>query len=293
MSSPLTDIRFDHSKRPDLDFDIVTLEDIFQRPNMSHDPTQSHRVHFYVMILVTEGEGQHTIDFKTYPYSKGSIVTIRKDQIHNFHQSDAKGYMLLFTEEYVLSYLESKSAQKINELFNELLFDQHTRLSKKELEEILVLVQHIQQEFNIPSDNHTSGIIRNFLQILTSKMHRIRSKSSHATLNHRYTTSFLQFQQLVEQNCQQNRSVNFYADKLNITSRTLNNITQSVAGKSAKKHVDDTLILQIKRLLINTELSIKEIAYQSGFDEPTNLFKYFKRFVHRTPQDFRSQYLKQ
>ncbi len=45
--------------------------------------------------------------------------------------------------------------------------------------------------------------------------------------------------------------------------------------------------MQIKRLLISTDHSIKEIAYISGFSDPTNFFKYFKKFAGSSPEVFR------
>jgi len=285
-------IKFDRKKRPTLDFDVVPLESIFQRSDLNHNPSKLHKVQFYVLILVTDGKGKHTIDFKEYEYSQGSVLTIRKDQVHNFHKSQAKGYIFLFTEEYVLSYLEHQSAEKIVGLFNELLYNQHSQLSVKDFQSILMLVQQILEELNLPADNYTSGIIRNFLQIFINKIHRTRNLTSQIKINHKYTSQFMQFQSFVEKECHEHRAVQYYADKLHITTRTLNNITHDVINKSAKKFIDDIAVLQIKRLLINTRITIKEIAYRSGFEEPTNLFKYFKRFTGQTPESFRATYAK-
>ena len=62
---------------------------------------------------------------------------------------------------------------------------------------------------------------------------------------------------------------------------------QGLVNKSEKAFVDEISTKQIKRLLINTKLSIKEIAYQSGFEETTNFYKYFKRQTQVTPEQFR------
>lgn len=292
MQERFTNISFDRKKRPELDFDIVPLESLLHRSDLDHDPTLLHRVQFYILLLVTSGTGKHTIDFEEYEYTRGSVLTIRKNQIHHFQNGDAKGFLLLFTEEYVLSYLEQTSAKKIPELFNELLFDQHTRLNDPEFTAILTLVDQIRQEFNQDADDHTSGIIRNFLQVLVGKIHRTRSLSSSQSSDHKYTSSFMKFQQLVELYCQKERTVQYYADQLNVTTRTLNNITHRVINTSAKSCIDNITILQIKRLLINTTLSIKEIAYRSGFEETTNFFKYFKRYTHQTPESFRASHTK-
>jgi AraC-like DNA-binding protein len=291
MQDNFININFDRTKRPAIDFDIIPLENIPRRGDLNHDPQKLHRVHFYVLLLITSGSGKHNIDFREYEYAKGSVLTIRKNQIHSFGNGDAKGFIILFTEEYVLSYLEKASTDKIPELFNELLFNQHTLLKSHELEDTLTLIHQIQAELNQPLDDYTSGIIRNLLQVLVSRIYRVRKASASLTLDHKYIPQFLNFQKLVELHCQEVRSVQHYADQLNVTTRTLNNFTHKIVNKSAKKLIDEINILKIKRLLINTPLSIKEIAYNSGFDEPSNLIKFFKRYTGQTPENFRGSYI--
>lgn len=292
MEDSYSNIVFDRTKGPPIGFEILPFENMLQRNDLNHDPRDLHRVHFYILIFVTSGHGKHTIDFKEYEYAKGSVLTIRKNQIHNFHDGTANGFMLLFTEEFVLSYLEKKGASIVSELFNELLFGQHTRLAKHEQEEILTLVMQIQNEFKNSIDDHTPGIVRNLLQVLVRKIHRVRNISPQLTLTHKYTPQFLEFQKLVELHCNEFRSVKYYAGRLNITTKTLNTITQEVVNKTGKEFIDDITLLNIKRLLINTDLSIKEIAYSSGFNETTNFFKFFKRNTHLTPDSFRDSYTK-
>lgn len=291
MSLNPTNVFFDHQKSP-FNFDILPLQNIFQRTDLTHDPTQLHKVDFYILLIITSGEGKHTIDFKEYPYTKGSVLTVRMDQIHHFHKSKAKGYLLIFTEEYLLSYIEEYSAKKIASLFNELLFDQHTSLSEDELSITMGLVNHLLEEFERETDEHTPGIIRNYLQVIVSKIYRVRNRQASVRFEHKYSDLLLNFQSLVEDNWSKNKSVQYYADQLNVTTRTLNNMTHVLLGKSAKKVIDSIVILRIKRLLINTPQSIKEIAYLSGFDETTNFFKYFRRYTDLTPEAFRAIHVK-
>ena len=67
-----------------------------------------------------------------------------------------------------------------------------------------------------------------------------------------------------------------------------NTVTKSIVNKSTKQFIDEINTKLIKRLLINTKLSVKEIAYQSGFEETTNFYKYFKRQTQTTPEQFRA-----
>jgi len=90
------------------------------------------------------------------------------------------------------------------------------------------------------------------------------------------------------QNVTNTTKVNDYAKMMAISAKTLNSISKSIVHKAAKEFIDEICIKQIKRLLINTPLSIKEIAYESGFEETTNFYKYFKRQVQMTPEQFRT-----
>ena len=53
--------------------------------------------------------------------------------------------------------------------------------------------------------------------------------------------------------------------------------------------IDDRVVLEQKRLLAHTDISVKELAERTGFEEPTNLVKFFRQRTGTTPQAFRSQ----
>ncbi len=88
----------------------------------------------------------------------------------------------------------------------------------------------------------------------------------------------------------ESRQVKFYADALQISTKKLNRITYEIMQQPAKSYIDQYLILEIKRFLMNTALSIKEISYRVGFEAPTNFVKFFKKFEKMTPAAFRKQY---
>ena len=93
---------------------------------------------------------------------------------------------------------------------------------------------------------------------------------------------------MVENNAAQITKVQEYAFAMGLSSKTLNTVTKSIIHKTAKEFIDEIRTKKIKRILNNTKLSIKEIAYQSGFEETTNFYKHFKRQTQTTPEQFRS-----
>jgi len=77
------------------------------------------------------------------------------------------------------------------------------------------------------------------------------------------------------------------ADMLLVSYKYLNDIIKKVSGKTVKAFIDDYVTMEIKRLLVSTSLSVKEISYKTGFEEPPNMVKFFKKNTGKTPLKFR------
>ena len=287
MKKPIHHIKFDNKELPKSQFDLIRLEDLLKRTDLNHDPTSHHKLEFYLILIITEGNGFHTIDFTDYRYKKGTILTIRQDQIQKFFISNAKGILLLFTDVFLVSYLEKLETLKSLQLFNELLGIPKLQLKNDVYSEVILLIEEMSREYFKIRDDYSLGIMRSLLHILITKLYRYKSKEKLILKNKKYLSEFLEFQNLVEKNCFETKKVSDYAKKLGFSTKTLNNVVQSVANKPAKTFIDEIVITQIKRLLINSTLTIQEIAYSSGFNEPTNLYKYFKKYVNTSPEAFR------
>lgn len=72
-------------------------------------------------------------------------------------------------------------------------------------------------------------------------------------------------------------NVGFYAAQLNITENRLYHATQHILGKSPKQIINYCLVLEAKRLLVNSAKTVKEISFELGFGEPTNFNQFFKK----------------
>ena len=256
--------------------------------DLDHDIGVNHLVKFYIIFFVYEGQGYHTIDFTDYNYKEGTVLLVRKDQIHKFFRSpNVKGYLLIFTEEFIISHLNRMEATKTMQLFNDSLsFPKIEFNNKEEFFNLKVFIKHMETEY-YAIDDFSIGITRSVLHIVITKLFRIKARAGHFVEKKKYMSQFLVFQELVEKDCLENRTVDYYAKKLAVSSKTINNITNEVVNVSAKSFIDERAIMQIKRLLITSDHSIKEIAYMAGFSDPTNFFKYFRKFTDSSPEVFR------
>ena len=283
-------IKFRNSFQPGAKFDLLRLEELFTRTFSDHDSEELHKIDFFIVLLITKGHGVHTIDFTEYPYTEGSLLTIGKDQLHRFHKKKGvEGYLLLFTDDFLVSYLEGLEARKTMQLFNELLGHPMLQIPKADRPEVLGSIQRIEHEYRTVADSHSTSIIRSELHILVSKLFRIKSKGELMVADSKYLPEFIRFQDLVESNILNKSRVNTYAQMMGVSSKTLNNITQAVVKQTAKEVIDAIWMTQIKRLLINTPLSVKQVALTMGFEETSNFYKYFKRHAGMTPESFRTK----
>ena len=287
MNKEIPKVDFINKVNPSSYFDIVKIEDLLQK-GLDHDIGINHLVKFYIIFFVYEGQGYHTIDFTDYKYKKGTVLLVRKDQIHKFFRSpNVKGYLLVFTEEFIVSHLNQLEALKSMQLFNDSLsFPKIEFNDAEDFSDFTILIKHLESEYNI-NDDFSIGITRSVLHIVITKLFRIKTKNGQLVEKKKYMSQFLEFQKLVEADCFKSKKVNYYANQLGVSSKTLNNIVNSVVNASAKAFIDERTIMQIKRLLISTDNTVKEISYTAGFSDPTNFFKYFKKFTGSSPEVFR------
>lgn len=291
MNKGLPEISFDNQNNPKPYFDIVKIEDLFEK-ELGHNIEKNHLVKFFIIIFIYEGQGSHSIDFTNYKYKKGTVLMVRKDQVQKFYKSsNVKGFLLIFTEEFIVSHLNKMEALKSMELFNDSLsFPKIEFENTDDFTDFTILLKHLELEYSI-KDSFSIGITRSVLHIVITKLFRIKSKKGEFVERKKYMAQFLAFQEMVEEDCFKSKKVLYYAQSLGVSSKTLNNIVKSIInGSTAKAFIDERTVMQIKRLLISTNHSVKEIAYLSGFSDSTNFYKYFKKFTNTSPEVFRQSH---
>ena len=106
--------------------------------------------------------------------------------------------------------------------------------------------------------------------------------------SYRVRELFNRFMMLLEKDCKISRDVNYYAEKLNISSKYLTNIVSQVTGHTPKTIIDQYVILQLKLHLKRSTQSIKEMAWEFHFVDVSFFCRYFKKHTGLTPQQIRS-----
>ncbi|MEM8509555.1 MAG: helix-turn-helix domain-containing protein [Bacteroidota bacterium] len=264
-------------------FQLLKMEDVFSFNASAHkNPFKSHRINFFTILLLTEGEMTHEVDFISYKMVQGDCLFISKEQIHKFDDSPTyKGYILIFSEDFMLKHLSLSAFSKISFLSNYLL----NPSLFKDFGDIDVFISALKRELSFELGIIKDDIVASMLTVflLKAQLH-----TSHALKSYYGDYGqFSKFQELVASKYMESRSARHYAALLNVPYKQLNKLSKVFTEKTAKEYINNYIILEAKRNLVASTIPVKEIAYACGFKEATNFIKFFKRITGDTPMKFR------
>lgn len=269
------------------DVEFFDLAELFSRvaKDPNHDPKQPHRITFFALMIITEGEGIHQVDLKDYAIKKGSVLKIAKGQVHAFQPNfQYSGYLVVFTEDFVLRYFSQSSINYISHLYNYHISEplvENSTLNDFFLEQLI-------KEFASKNTYAQKEIIAKILEIYLLRLERHTHNAPSDNSSTANQTLFFHFKDLVEKNYTRTRNVKDYADLLSISTKHLNKIVKEFTLNTAKHFIDNFVILEIKRAIVSTGYSLKEVGYVVGFDEVTNFTKFFKKHMGTTPKQFKA-----
>ncbi len=265
------------------DFDFFKFE--YFAKDIEH-LKKSHRHEFHAFIYVTGGSGSHIIDFEEYTLLGNRCFYIGYGQVHAWKVlKRAKGYIILFTDDFYNAVYTGNKLIKSDRLLSGL--STYTDIPKGKISDWNILFQQIEQEY-INKNSDWELIICLLLKTIALRFKREDSGKNIFSENiKRKNEMITQYKELINENHIAFKTPMNYADKLNITPNYLNAVCKEVTGKSAGQLIKERVILEAKRLILHTQLTISEIAHKLGFDDKSHFGKYFKNFVGQSPDIFR------
>ena len=285
----IPEIPFEKQTGGEMEFEIFTLESLFAREGRVRPLLRKpHRVEFYNILYIEKQAGVHYIDFRSVPFGEGALVFVSPGQVHAFEVvPERRGALILVTENFL-----SKNLIRSDLLSLRRLYDCHfqrpvVRPDETARADFAKLVGEMIREYESDETFAKEEMLRLLLKMLLLKAERLKKRSAAPEGNSGWFEKFAAFRRLVEKRFSETRNAKDYAAFLNMSYKRLNEISKAISGKTAKGFIDSYAVLEIKRRLATTELSIKELTYLSGFDEPTNFVKFFKKHTGQTPSQFR------
>ena len=132
-----------------------------------------------------------------------------------------------------------------------------------------------------------SQILRGYLKIFLIYLTRQFEVNTEEELQSRNIDLVKRFLSLIEKSYISKRMVTEYADQLIVTPNYLNEVVKKVTGHPASHHIQQRIVLEAKRQAAFSTLTMKEVAYQLGFDDIAHFSKFFKNASGQSFTDFR------
>ncbi len=115
----------------------------------------------------------------------------------------------------------------------------------------------------------------------------------HQTIEKRQLTRqediVVRFSELLAKHCSRERSIEFYADAMNLSVKYISNVIKESTGKTAGKLIEEYVMIEAQSLLATTNLTISQVSDRLHFPDSSTFGKYFKRLTGISPKEFRSK----
>jgi AraC-like DNA-binding protein len=267
------------------DFNILRLEDLYLETKGVIPP---FRQSDFMILFVKQGSGKRSIGHYTFTIEDNSLAVIPKRVIHAAtYNSQPTGYLITFHPDF---FLQQSFSYKLldNKRVLKPSLQPFMVLSNEQATEMTDIFEKIIEECNSGFEEKKQMIALKLLELLLLCDRFFTEKAAcDCTLG--YSDLLQTFNELIESNFTRHRNVQFYADALNTHPNNLNYLVKKATGLTAKQTITNRLIIEAKYLLVSTSLTVKEIAYELGFEDANYFISFFKKDQHATPLLYRHQ----
>ena len=265
------------------DFYVNTFKEHLKSHSFVEEP---HRHDSYLMVFFTKGSGQHEVDFDQFEIKRGSLFVLQPGQMHHWSLSeDIEGFVIIFSQELYNLYFGQKNINDYN-FYHSIHNRPEMVFEEKEMLKILPYFDLLIQENNQKNKLQLDKML-NLLDCIHIEISRKYSETySHQT--HSYNVKISAFEMLLEEYFRTEKLPSFYAEKLNITLKHLNRICNEILQKTATEVITDRVVLEIKRMLIDKQLAVNEVAFKVGYEDYSYFSRFFKKQTGISPTEFRN-----
>lgn len=265
--------------------DLIRLEDLEKYIKAS--PVQ--RLSYYDITVITSGYGSLVIDLHEQPLEQETVFFSSPGQVRKWNTDDTpKGYVLIFEDEFLYTFFNDTQFIRHLSFFHTYEKPPVLQLTSDDYYKLATLFQDVKNEivsFKEYDKHILRALLYQILIFLNRKFISVYPSTEKKPMN-RYIKEFIR---LVDIEYRRYRTVEHYAQQLAITGGHLNSLVKDYFGVSAKRYILGRNLLEAKRMLQYTDMSIDEIAAFLNYENTTYFVRVFKEHTGATPLHFRKQ----
>ncbi|QJQ97904.1 helix-turn-helix domain-containing protein [Halomonas sp. PGE1] len=269
--------------------DLLHCESIPERSALHDWHIRPHRHADLVHLLhISRGRVDLELEGSLHPLEGPLVIVVPSMSIHGFRFSpDVDGHIITLARPLVEHLAETASSA--GTLLQHAGF--HALRDPDSKRRIATLVAQIDEEYRQPAPGR-ARLLEALIQALVVELARLqvaagqslKASDHHHDRGHQHLENY---QALIEAQFRRQPSVEQFAAQLGMSSAHLNSLCRRLADRSALQLLHERLLLEAKRQLTYTNMTISQIADSLGFSEPAYFTRFFKRNTGFSPRDFR------
>jgi len=240
-------------------------------------PHISNHYYFYYQV---EGKTSHYIDLKEHNLSKGSLIFVCPNQIHSHKKEKNSIYYEIYFKEDKQFFLKSQLPLLLN------------TLNKNRIEIPLIAQERILMIFKTllqfqESENEYHKLKTSYFNTLLEEFNHIYfSKDKVITNNSNDRNTLILFKTYLNEHLTDHPSIETISNELGVSSNYLYKLVKKYTDKSPKEYINCLLIVEAKRHLFYSKISLKELTYKLGFSDQSYFSKFFKKHIGKSIKQF-------
>lgn len=249
-----------------------------ENPYFSNDIQQKflqpRRLTSYFIVLIESGSITYKLDLQEITLTDGQLLFAMPNQVFTPPvKTDNLKYFKVLFDENTLALLPQQYPFLVNPLNSQtIIFDDTSRQRVRKGFEILNQILHIDKH---PTDTE---IVLAYLNLLLVELNSAYFKNKEPiNILNTNLSKFIEFKLVVETHLAEQPSINAIAEKLSLTTNSLYRIVKEYSGTSPKDFLTNRLMIEAQRKLHFSNLSVKELAYELGFNDPDYFSRLFKK----------------
>jgi AraC family transcriptional activator of pobA len=246
-------------------------------PSYLNDPG---RKDFFEIVWLKNEDPLHAMSDPAYGIKGDWVYLIPPYRVHQLNKAGKNGELISFKR----AMLEEEDKDFLLDLFR--IFNVQgefscLRLDADSASALGDIYRIMEQEY---AKENNFEMMKALLKVLLLKL--ISVKQLEFPGHDVHQKRVYEFLMLLESNFNTVTNIDFYAGKLGISSKRLNQILKEKLDKTGTQIIHDRIILEAKRRMIHTDVTIKEIAYDLGFSDRPYFSRFFKKQTGQTPEEF-------
>jgi AraC-like DNA-binding protein len=264
----------DSIKNDKLKIKIKSNENPYFSPDIQQKFLQPRRLSSYFLVLIESGSITYKLDLQEITLTEGQLLFGMPNQVFTPPEKtgNLKYFKVLF-DENTLALLPLQFPFLVNPLNAQtIVFDDTSRSRVRKGFEILNQIFYIDKH---PTDTE---IVLAYLNLLLVELNSayFKNKETVQILNTNLS-KFIEFKLVVETHLTEQPSIHAIAEKLALSTNSLYRIVKEYSGTSPKDFLTNRLMIEAQRKLHFSNLSVKELAYELGFNDPDYFSRLFKK----------------